>query len=143
MTRVAGVALALMAAGCQTHDVGTTCEGMEIPFEPGSTLEGDVTRAQAPEVIEFDVEFPCEDPVCVITLGHGAYCSRECSDDAHCPAGFTCSTVMGVGPFEGYRFCVWRQCTQDSDCGDPWLVGCEIVPELSLETPTRLCAFRE
>jgi hypothetical protein len=136
-----GLVLALLTA-CETDDVGSACPEMRTPFEPGATLEGDVARAQSPEVVEFDVNFTCYDPVCVITLGHAPYCSRQCTRDSQCPAGFGCQVVMNVGPFEGESFCVWKECGAVSDCGDPWVMGCEPVPELSLEQETRFCGFR-
>lgn len=136
------IALAAMLVACVADDVGTVCDGMEVPFESGATFEGDVTRAQGVEIIEFNVEFPCEDPVCVATLARGAYCSRECSNDSHCPDGFSCVAVMNIGPFEGRTFCVWKECNAPSDCGDPWVMGCEVVPQLSLQNETRLCGFR-
>jgi hypothetical protein len=136
-------ALLACAIGCETHDLGSPCPAMAIPFQPAEELDGGVQWAKGPEVVEFDVEFPCEDPVCVITLGHTPYCSRECATDANCPNGFQCRTVMDLGPFQGMRFCVWKTCAAPSDCGDPWVLGCERVPELSLQQETKVCRYHE
>lgn len=141
--RVACMTITAWGVGCATPDVGQSCPDMTVPFESHSTIGSDVAQAQSPEAVEFNVTFPCEHPVCVLTLGHEPYCSKECTHDGQCPTGFACRPVMTVGPFAGVQFCVWKPCNRDTDCGDPWEYGCEVVPELSLEFETRLCRRRE
>jgi hypothetical protein len=144
---------ATLAAGCETNDVGKTCgcdpkavdtaaECMSIPTQNGATTEGDVVRAQGSEAVEYNTAFPCSDIVCVATLGTTPYCSRECVSDHNCPVAFQCRTVMDYGPFAARKYCVWRECRLDPDCGDPWTIACKVVPELSLNTPFKVCSWR-
>ena len=133
---------ATLGAACETNDVGDTCTGMTLPTQNGATTEGDVVRAQGSEAVEYDTAFPCSDIVCVATLGTSPYCSKECVEDANCPVAFRCRTVVTYEPFAQRKYCVWRECKRDQDCGDPWTIQCKKVPELSLVTPFTVCAWR-
>jgi hypothetical protein len=135
------LALALLTA-CETNDIGQECTGMTIPTQNGATSEGDVLRAQGSEAVEYNTTFPCSDIVCVATLGTKPYCSKECVADVNCPVAFQCRTVMDYGPFATRSYCVWRECKRDQDCGDPWTIACKEVPELSLNTPFKVCSWR-
>lgn len=140
----AGLLLAttgLVLAACDSGDIGDVCDGMVVPDSqaPG----GDPTRTEGAELVEYNVLFPCDEPVCVATLGRGAYCSKECDRNGQCPTGFECREVMQLGPFAGRNFCVWSVCAVDSDCGNPWVAGCERVAELSLNGDVKLCKRRE
>ncbi|MBI3180471.1 MAG: hypothetical protein HYZ27_12470 [Deltaproteobacteria bacterium] len=137
--RRALAAVALVAAACETDDVGKPCPALEIPTEAAASNGGDVMVAQGSEVVEYNTDFPCRDIVCVATPGRGAYCSRECATDGNCPSAFACEVVMDFGPFAGRTYCVWRPCTDDADCGDANTYTCEEVPELTLEETVMLC----
>jgi hypothetical protein len=110
---------------CQKDDIGIPCVGMNLPNAGGSTSEGDVIRAEGPEIVEYNVNFPCDGVVCVATIGSGGYCSKECTEDRECPQAFVCRTVQDYGPLADRKYCVWRQCKTDADCGDPWTMTCK------------------
>lgn len=136
------LALAACTAACETNDIGHDCKGMTIPMQNAASTEGAVVTAQGSEAVEYNTAFPCSDIVCVATLGTQPYCSKECVTDAHCPVAFQCRTVMDYGPFAERKYCVWRQCARDQDCGDPWTIACTEVEELSLTTPFKVCTWR-
>jgi hypothetical protein len=141
--RVLAILVALLAAAaCDDSDIGQECTGMDIPVPSGASAEGDVLRAQGSEIVEYNAEFPCQTTVCVATLGRGGYCSQECTKDTHCPKAFECRTVMDMGPFAEQHFCVWKQCSRDEDCGDPYEYICAKVAELSLGEVVRVCDWR-
>ena len=138
--------LAVGSLACQIKEVGSACPEMEVPVTAKTSFEADAERARGPESVEFNVRFGCDlDPVCIVTLGDDeAYCSQECFGQAQCPDGFDCLPVMQKGPFEGRQFCVWKECSTHADCGDPWLLECVVVKELSLgiDNEVKVCRFR-
>lgn len=136
------VVTGLFVAGCESDDIGDACPQMVVPIPSGATEEGDVLRAQASEIVEYSVEFPCEHSVCIATLGKTPYCSKECSKDTHCPTAFECRSVMDMGPFSNREYCAWRQCVDAEDCGNPFEYSCEHSPELSLGKNVGLCSFK-
>ena len=69
------------------------------------------------EVVEQNVEFPCDDLICVATDGRSGYCSKKCREDAGCPAGFECRQVQVIGEFANDKFCTWKHCDRPKDCG--------------------------
>jgi hypothetical protein len=134
---------------CTTDDIGKECVGMNVPNPGGSTSEGDIIRAQGSEIIEYNTNFPCDDIVCVATIGSGGYCSRECASDDNCPPAFRCRSVMADGvladrnPLSDRKYCVWRECSVDQDCGDPWTLACkQVVEEGAAGSSFRICASR-
>lgn len=139
---IVGLAAALAAGGCTESDVGQACPELEVPHQGEASTEGDVKRTEGSEVVEYNTAFPCEDIVCVATLGRGAYCTRECSTDANCPTAFTCRELINTGDFAGRKFCAWKECEQDDECGDPWEMACTEVPELGLTEHVKLCQRR-
>ncbi len=128
-----------VAAACETDDVGKPCPGLVIPTEATASNEGDVMVAQGSRVVEYNTDFPCRDIVCVATPGRDAYCSRECAGAGNCPSAFACEVVTDYGPFAERTYCVWRECADDGDCGDPNTYTCEEVPELTLEETVMWC----
>lgn len=145
MSRRLAIALLIgaLTPGCEQEDVGSACPDMDVPNQGEATLDGDVRRAEGSEVVEYNTAFPCDDIVCVATLGRGSYCTRECAGDEYCPQGFECRVVMTYGPFAGRRYCTWARCDSDGDCGNPWLNACTAVPELGLTEPVKLCESRD
>jgi hypothetical protein len=141
-TLVLLIALSLMVA-CQNHDIGADCPDLEVTNPGGVTEEGDVERSQGQQAVEFNTLFPCNSTACVATLGRGSYCSEECASNVNCPDGFSCEHVITAGPFTERKFCVWKICNEDADCGDPWTVECALVPELSVEEPVKQCRWRD
>ncbi|MEZ4271247.1 MAG: hypothetical protein R3C68_07390 [Myxococcota bacterium] len=131
--------LCVNSACSQFGGVGSPCPELEVP--PKAVVD-DLNSSQGNDVVEFDTRFPCEDVVCVATVGTDGYCSHECLQDKHCPSGFVCSVVTSLGPFSQRRFCVWSDCETDDDCGDPWRVRCAVVPELSLSEDIKRCSLR-
>ncbi|OGR12744.1 MAG: hypothetical protein A2341_18375 [Deltaproteobacteria bacterium RIFOXYB12_FULL_58_9] len=129
-------------AGCQDDDIGVDCKGMDIPVESGATSEGDVMRAQGSEIVEYNAEFPCQTTVCIATLGRGGYCTQECTRDEQCPQAFSCRQVMDIGPFADSKYCSWKECENDDECGDPYEYACAKVEELSLGEVVKLCGWR-
>ena len=114
---------------CQSDDIGKPCTGMNVPYTGGATNDGDAISALGSQIVEYNTDFPCDAAVCVATIGSGGYCSRECATDHDCPGAFSCGTVMSYGPFTDRKYCIWRACQTDDDCGDPWTLGCRpIVP---------------
>jgi hypothetical protein len=135
----------LPLAGCAVDNegIGSACPQMVVPFQGDATTEGDVRRTEGSEVVEYNTEFPCQDIVCVATLGRGSYCTRECRTDANCPEAFECRAVMSYGPFEGRKYCTWKECAKDTDCGNAWINACTQVPELGLTDTVKLCEARD
>jgi hypothetical protein len=107
------IALMMMGLGCETHDIGKPCYNM-ISLDPP---KAGGTRLETQEVVEQNVEFPCNDMICVSTDGRAGYCSRKCREDAGCPAGFECRQVQQIGEFAGDKLCVWKRCERPKDCG--------------------------
>ncbi|MEE8408607.1 MAG: hypothetical protein V3T05_03285 [Myxococcota bacterium] len=146
MSRVAALVLACVAptlVACDTDDIGTICEGMVIADPGHATTDGDVMTSRGSEIVEYNVTFPCENTVCIATLGRGGYCTRECSiRGSNCPSAFECREVLSIGPFAGETFCAWKECTFSEDCGDVDKYACTEVKELSLGKIVRLCALR-
>jgi hypothetical protein len=129
-------------AACTKDDLGNPCPQMVVPHQGKATTNGDLERTEGSEVVEYNTEFPCRDIVCVATLGRGSYCTHECDSDADCPRAFVCREVTKEGPFVKRKYCVWRACQTDEDCGDPWVMACSVVPELGLTEEVRLCELR-
>ncbi len=122
---------ALLGA-CSGGDIGQECTGFDVP-NPGTGEGGAGSgQSQGSEIVEVNVEFPCESLTCVATVGRGGYCSRECGSDSNCPKGFTCASVTLVGQFKDQTFCRWAECESNDDCGGGQI--CELVDELSLGT---------
>ena len=145
--------LALGAAACDDSDVGDDCSLMDVPIESGATSEGDVQRAQGSEIVEYNAEFPCSSTVCVASLGRGAFCSAECKTDDHCPQAFECRNILteldleslpdDVAAMLEQKYCIWRRCNADKDCGDEFEYVCAKVEELSLGGEiVRMCGWR-
>ncbi|HSI04247.1 MAG: hypothetical protein ACAI38_05230 [Myxococcota bacterium] len=133
----------LLACAGETEDIGLACPNMVVPFQGEASTEGDLRRTEGSEVVEYNTEFPCQDIVCVASLGRGSYCTRECRSDANCPQAFECRVVMTYGPFEDRKFCTWKQCQEDTDCGNAWINACTVVPELGLTETIKLCEARD
>lgn len=133
---------AMLLTACETNDIGQPCPNMEVPNPGSATTDGNVARTEGSEIVEYNVKFPCESIVCVASVGKGAYCSKECTSSGECPGGFECRAVMDYGPFTNETFCVWRECTKDTDCGDPWVMGCKKVKETNVGVPLSFCEFR-
>jgi hypothetical protein len=153
MSRLTAVLLLIAPAACESSDVGSECTGMVVPVKSGATSEGDVQRSEGSEIVEYNAEFPCSSTVCVASLGRGAFCSAECATDDHCPQAFTCRTILtevepATLPTEAaalleQRFCIWRECRTDKDCGDEFEYICAKVKELSLGGEVvRMCDWR-
>ncbi len=151
--RVLVLAAVAGALACDNSDVGDECSDMVVPVESGATSEGDVQRSQGSEIVEYNAEFPCTSTVCVASLGRGAFCSAECKTDANCPEAFECRTILTeldpatlpeeVAALLEQRFCIWRECNVDEDCGDEFEYVCAKVEELSLGgTIVRKCDWR-
>lgn len=135
--------LPLVACTAQSEDIGHGCPNMVVPVQGVATTVGDDRRAEGSEVVEYNTDFPCQDIVCVATLGRGSYCTRECRSDANCPQAFECRVIMTYGPFAERKYCAWKQCQKDTDCGDAWVNACTDVPELGLTETVKLCEARD
>lgn len=102
------------ASACSdSSDVGNDCP-MEAPSSDAATSDG----SQYPSIVEINTEFPCDSLTCVNTNGRHSYCSRECATDGNCPSAFECATVTAVGPLADRKYCVWRACRAQLECGD-------------------------
>jgi hypothetical protein len=116
MNRYIAIA-AMMAAvltGCATDDdVGELC-----PMQAPSSTVGNETGSQYPRDVEINTDFPCDSLTCVNTDGRPSYCSRECQSDTGCPSAFLCQEVIAIGPLAGRKYCVWRGCRAQLECGD-------------------------
>jgi hypothetical protein len=99
---------------CLPEDLGTPCPDMD---DLAATGEANVTGIY-PEVVEIKTTFPCDALTCVSTGQAQAFCSRECRNDAGCPAAFECRQVGTFGPLSHKKYCVWRECTVPTECGD-------------------------
>lgn len=132
--------LAALAFGCTDYDIGRPCPELAAA---APALDGNRTETQ--EIVAQDLTFPCDELICVATAGRSGYCSKKCLSDTSCPDGFTCRVVQPVGPFAGEQFCVWKTCSQRSDCGDEHDFCCEEVVGGSPNPnqPLLLCDFSE
>lgn len=119
MTRFFAIAvLGLVVAfvsGCNDDDVGTSCPQMQVPSGDNSAS---TSGSQYPADVEVNTEFPCDSLTCVVSSGREPYCSRECVSDVNCPSAFTCSVLSTIGPLANRKFCVWRGCRAQLECGD-------------------------
>ncbi len=117
MTRLFAIGLLCSAlvgvSACNDDDVGKDC-----PMEAPPSNNGTATGSQFPADVEINTEFPCDSLTCVNTDGRHSYCSRECDADVNCPSAFQCSVVMDIGPLAGRKYCVWRGCRAQLECGD-------------------------
>ncbi len=133
----------LAACAGQGEDIGLACPEMVVPQQGEASTEGDLRRTEGSEVVEYNTDFPCQDIVCVASLGRGSYCTRECRSDANCPDAFECRVVMTYGPFASRKYCTWKTCQEDTDCGNGWINACTEVPELGLTETIKLCEARD
>ena len=130
-------ALALLG-GCVKHDIGDACPDLLDGIDPVDKVG---TRTITQEVVGQNIEYPCEEMICVASEGRDGYCSRKCLSDAGCPAGFTCRTVQETGFFADEKFCVWKHCETPSDCGNEKKFCCSIVPGAEPVGELKLCEY--
>jgi hypothetical protein len=136
---------ALAGAACESRDVGNPC-----PELLGDTdaAAGTGTRVESQEVVEQNVQFPCDELICIATDGRPGYCSKKCRENAGCPAGFECRVIQTIGPstgvsFAGELFCAWKPCHSPSDCGSKSDFCCVPAPSPEAGAQVKLCAFKE
>ncbi len=123
------------ADGCrQASDVGLACP-MEVPPPEPNPTTGSVSY---PAVVEVNTAFPCDSLVCVALAGVPPYCSQICREDAGCPEAFECRVVNAAGPFADRRYCVWRRCRSQLECGDVTTYDC-IAGYYGPNEPPGLC----
>ncbi len=126
---------ALVLSACREQsDVGEACP-MELPTADDTASESSVAY---PATVEINTEFPCDSLVCVAMSGRPAYCTSECRADASCPDAFECRVVNETGPFAGRKYCVWRRCRVQLECGDVSKYDC-IEGYYGPEEPPGLC----
>lgn len=93
-------ALALAVTGCEKDDVGVCCEVLDpakadrIPVAP----EPDPANMSQASVIRQDPTFDCSGLTCTAYQGSKAFCTRQCNEDAECPEGFSCLSVLESDP---------------------------------------------
>jgi hypothetical protein len=105
----------LILLGCgKNSDVGVACP-MQVPPPEQKPEAGAV---DFPTYIEINTQFPCDSLVCVTTQGRDPYCSQECRSDSTCPGAFECRVVTDSGPLASKKYCVWRRCHVQLECGD-------------------------
>lgn len=111
---LASVAALCATLGCGGSDIGRPCPQL-LGNTAANPLDDNVL--ETPEIIEQSPSFPCHDLICVASAGRSPYCTASCEADKNCPRAFTCREVQTVGPFEGQKFCVWKNCESAADCG--------------------------
>ncbi len=113
------LAIGSLLVGCSDDDVGRCCSAID-GAEDVVIPEPVVTENGIQNAIRRDPQFDCEFLTCVAYQGSSAYCTKDCIDDADCPDGFECRTVLQSDPGPGSqiqiddRFCVREafQCTE-------------------------------
>jgi hypothetical protein len=124
----------LVSGACNAQsDVGQSC-----PVEAPAADSNSAASVSYPSIIEVNTGFSCDSLTCVSTAGREGYCTQECLSDQSCPSAFECRVVMQGGPMAGRRFCVWRSCWVQLQCGDVSTYDC-ISGNYGLEAPPGLC----
>jgi hypothetical protein len=137
----AGVLFAGVLSLCHCHasDVGQPCPQAIQGLTP-ATATGDPTVSNTVETLVQGVTLPCEEMLCVASVGSRGYCTKKCLNDTACPRGFICRAVQEAGAFAAQKFCVWKPCQTRADCGGKDFC-CNLVSTGSPIPTTRLCSF--
>lgn len=133
---IAAIAVAVFSGACSDDDdVGNDC-----PMQAPPSTGGNETGSAYPRDVEINTVFPCDSLTCVNTDGRPSYCSRECQTDTGCPAAFQCEEVISIGPLAGRKYCVWRGCRAQLECGDVKKYDC-IEGKYGPLNPPGLCGL--
>lgn len=133
----------LLAAGltaCPSNDIGKPCPQLKLD---APALQTDGHRATTQEVVAQDPDYPCDQLVCIATLGHDSYCSKPCDHNNDCPTGFDCRVIQDVGPFAGRKFCAFARCSTADDCGSSDDFCCASDQGADPNQELGLCSFSD
>ena len=102
--RTAGLALALLSAGCTGAEVGDEC-GSNFECDAQSGAICDVTIPAGYCTFEGCVPNGCPDAsVCVRFDERTNYCMKACQDNGDCRDGHACASRGSYGE-DGYGYC--------------------------------------
>jgi len=126
----------VLTLGCGgDSDVGKSCP-MSVPA--ATSEQPEASSIDFPTYVEINTEFPCASMVCVAATGRSPYCSLECRSDDGCPQSFECRVVTETGPLAGKRYCVWRYCQVQLECGDVKKYDC-LAGDFGPSAPPGMC----
>ena len=128
---------------CETHDIGFRCPQLLGQNCPGVVSSGG-GRAVTLVAVRQDIDLPCEELICAAADGKAGYCSRKCRSDEGCPAGFECRVLVTIegAAFYNEGLCVWKSCTDESDCLDGNM-SCRTVVGSDPGGDLRLCDYTD